>query len=493
LWATNTSISPADPGLALRTLYTYDVLGNPTCVEQHGGVAGTGCSSSPTNDASSPWRVRRFTYDSLGHLLTAKNPESGITSYTYDNDGNLLQKTSPAPNQTGSATQTISYCYDELHRLTGKAYGALSCPLASPIVSYTYDSGANGKGKLTSLTDQAGSASYSYDVLGRVSSETRVISGVSKSMSYSYNLDGSVKTLTYPSNAVVTYTPWNNGSVGISIPQDAKDLGNNLNYVTGGVYGPDLSLTNFVSGSGAASITNTFTYNKRLQPVNMSASTPSATVFSIGYDFHSGNGDNGNVYGITNYKDTTRNQSFTYDPLNRLISAQNAGTDCTKKALNPNQTEYWGNSYTYDAWGNLLGKSVTKCSAENAVLTINKNNQPMFYSYDVAGNMLSDGIHSYTFDQENRITSVAGYTYTYDADGNRVKKSNGSTGTLYWYMTPGVVAETDLSGNNPHEYVFFNGERVARKDSNGLVYYYFSDHLKTASVVADSSGNIRSE
>jgi hypothetical protein len=59
----------------------------------------------------------------------------------------------------------------------------------------------------------------------------------------------------------------------------------------------------------------------------MSASTPGQTVFSIGYDFHAGNGtagsgtDNGNVYGIYNYRDRSRDQSFTYDALNRLASA----------------------------------------------------------------------------------------------------------------------------------------------------------------------------
>src|SRR5579859_4800220 len=66
-----------------------------------------------------------------------------------------------------------------------------------------------------------------------------------------------------------------------------------------------------------------------------------------------------------------------------------------------------------------------------------------------AGNMtqdLSTG-NNYNFDQENRITGAAGYTYTCDADGNRVEKSNGTTGTLYWYMTPGIVAESDLAGN----------------------------------------------
>jgi len=66
-------------------------------------------------------------------------------------------------------------------------------------------------------------------------------------------------------------------------------------------------------------------------------------------------------------------------------------------------------------------------------------------------------------------------------------------------MTPGIVAESDLIGNLKSEYVFFNGERVGRRDFEPAthtatgVFYYFSDHLKTASVITDSAGNIKSE
>jgi RHS repeat-associated protein len=259
------------------------------------------------------------------------------------------------------------------------------------------------------------------------------------------------------------------------------------------------------SGSGgAAAITSSFTYNKRLQPLTMSATAPSQTVFSIGYDFHLGNGNNGNVFGITNYKDQNRNQTFTYDALNRVISAQNAGTDCTAKVLQ-NKSEYWGNNYGYDAWGNLLQKTITKCGAENLSVTADAHNwlhaSGTDYQYDAAGNMTYDATASlnYTFDQENRLTGAAGYTYTYDGDGNRVRKSNGNlaaNGTLYWYMTPGVVAESDLAGTLKSEYVFFDGERVARRDGatgTGGVFYYFSDHLKTASVITDSAGVIKAE
>jgi RHS repeat-associated protein len=188
---------------------------------------------------------------------------------------------------------------------------------------------------------------------------------------------------------------------------------------------------------------------------------------------------------------------LTYDALNRLVSAQNAGTDCSAKVLQ-NKTEYWGNSYGYDAWGNLLQKSITKCGAENLVVTADAHNwihaSGTDYQYDAAGNMTFDATAGlgYTFDQENRLTGAGGYAYTYDSDGNRVRKSSGSTGTLYWYMTPGIVGESDLSGNLTDEYVFFDGERVARKSTNG-VFYYFSDHLKTASVITDSLGNIKSE
>ena len=283
----------------LRTLYSYDALGNLLRVDQKG---------TAPND-STQWRTRTFTYDSLSQLLTATNPESGTITYSYDLDGNLLQKASPAPNQTGTATQTVSYCYDELHRVTGKGYGAQSCPLTTPVISYVYDTGTNAKGKLTLLTDQAGTASYTYDILGRLTTETRTLTGannatIPKTLSYEYNLDGSLYKLHYPSGNVVTYEP---GAAGSTL--SAKDTGNAINYATSATYGPDSALTGFISGYGTsfAGITNAFSYNKRLQPVNMSANSPSQTVFSIGYDFHLGNGttgaDNGNVFGITNYKD----------------------------------------------------------------------------------------------------------------------------------------------------------------------------------------------
>ncbi len=268
-----------------------------------------------------------------------------------------------------------------------------------------------------------------------------------------------------------------------------------------------------MNGSGGpAAFTNTFVYTNRLQVCRMAASSTGAVptscmnswgnILDLSYDFHWGSSDNGNVYGITNYRDQSRNQSFTYDTLNRLISAQNSGTDCTAKVLQ-NKTKYWGNSYSYDAWGNLLGKSVTKCGAENLAVTADTHNwthaSGTDYHYDAAGNMTYDATtgHSYIFDPENRISGANGVTYSYDGDGNRVRKYtdlSAANGTLYWYMTPGIIAESDQAGTLKSEYVFFDGERVARKDFPATtVAYYFSDHLKTASVVTDAAGNVQAE
>jgi hypothetical protein len=87
-------------------------------------------------------------------------------------------------------------------------------------------------------------------------------------------------------------------------------------------------------------------------------------------------------------------------------------------------TKYWGNSYVYDAWGNLNQKQVTECSAENLSVTVAANNQLQGeYVYDSAGNLTRDNNGTnYVYDPENRISSTSGFTYVYGADGNRVQR-----------------------------------------------------------------------
>jgi len=88
----------------------------------------------------------------------------------------------------------------------------------------------------------------------------------------------------------------------------------------------------------------------------------------------------------------------------------------------------------------------------------------------------------------------------YDGDGKRVEKctkgttpdtcASGATGTLYWPAWGNdPLIETDLAGNSLESYVFFNGQRIARRDvSTGAIHYYFSDHLGSHGVVTNMAG-----
>jgi RHS repeat-associated protein len=102
--------------------------------------------------------------------------------------------------------------------------------------------------------------------------------------------------------------------------------------------------------------------------------------------------------------------------------------------------------------------------------------------------MLTDGSNTYTWNSEDQLKTAAGVTYTYDGDGDRVEKSNGK---IYWYGAGSeILDETDLSGNFTYEYIFFGGQRIARRDSSNNVVYYAADHLGTSRVVVSSAGAI---
>jgi RHS repeat-associated protein len=110
------------------------------------------------------------------------------------------------------------------------------------------------------------------------------------------------------------------------------------------------------------------------------------------------------------------------------------------------------------------------------------------FTYDNAGNLTFDGLLNYTWDAENHLKSTNGVNYTYDGDLRRVEKSNGK---LYWYSGGQVLEETDLSGNLLNDYVYFAGQRIARRDSSANVFYYYTDPLVGSTLaIYQSSGSL---
>ncbi len=129
----------------------------------------------------------------LGHLETSAG-EGRVQLYRHYNQtsGDYLLSTSEAPPGGYVSQGTLGYVYTEG-----------SAPAAQPPVLYVYDLGENGNGRRTSMTDGAGTVTYAYDVLGRVTAVTRPVGGWDYTTRTTYTALGQVETVTYPTGDLV--------------------------------------------------------------------------------------------------------------------------------------------------------------------------------------------------------------------------------------------------------------------------------------------------
>jgi RHS repeat-associated protein len=446
--------------LTVATCYLYDGGNNATQI-----VQGT--------------ETRTYSYDGLSRLVASSSPESGSVNYSFTSaTGGLCGGSSLLIcSKTDARGTKITNSYDALNRIISSVYSD-----GTPEVQYFYDQSTfdgltitNGKGRLTGMSDGSGESAFSYDLLGDVLTEVHTISGISKTSSYVYNLDESLASLTYPSGRRLAYS-YSNAQRTLSV----TDSTSGVSYVSAGVYSPSGSLSNMVFGKTGTfgGVTETFTHNSRFQLTSQLASSANGTVLSLNYGFPNSPGNNGRATSFTNNLDNGRSVSATYDPLNRLSSAQSqatAGADC------------WGESFGYDRWGNLSSVGVLKCTGTALNISVTNNRiTSAGFTYNASGDMTDDSITGYTYDAEQRLTSADGVIYTYDGRDLRVEKSNG---TIYWRGFMGdAVSESDLSGNITSDYVFFDALRAARVDSSGNVYFYFADKLGSTRAITTSSG-----
>jgi RHS repeat-associated protein len=258
-------------------------------------------------------------YDKAGRKTGMTDPDMGVWSYTYDALGNLL-------TQTDQRTCTTTISYDLLNRPNNKAYSGTYCP-ATPSVTYTYDRlGVNGIGRRTGMIDGSGSTSWEYDNRGRLTKEIKTItgSGIFKT-TWGYNPADMVSWIRYPSDNNSGQTEYVNYTY---LPQMVLDT----------VYGTDTYVYNTdYDAAGrvtrrelgpSPTIQSTYTYFGwditdglgRLQRIlTQKGTNPTLQDLQYTYD------ENGNVMSISDYvaiKPDLQIQSFTYDELDRLTSAE---------------------------------------------------------------------------------------------------------------------------------------------------------------------------
>ena len=476
-----------------ETDYFYDGMGNLLCAEQHGGISGTGCASSPSADASSPWRVRRFVYDSLSRLVTSKNPETGTTCYGVWNGGNCVNGYDANGNpiaKTDANGMTLYYGYDGLNRLLTKSAADIDAPQGGMSVSTLgYDQGTNGVGRLTSQSrDGVAGEGYSYDAMGHVSGTSwcQYIPGSGcqgrQGLQVLYDLAGNPGQITYPDGRVVTQA-WNiAGRLGSIQDQGTGEIyfgGSSDSTSSLAQYYPSGTLASSAFGNG---VTQTFTLNTRLQVCHAIASTPAlgatsghanlldrSSYFSPSANQNCGNetGNNGNIYAIGDAVNQGFSQGFRYDSLNRLTSA--AAVDGA-----------FNHTYNNDPFGNMTPQYP---EAPSLIFQVDPATNRMYvnggyFGYDSDGyitfiaNPNGYGGHSLAYTAEGYLRCIDGCgqgslgSYLVDGIGQRSYESRPWGATWPVYLNGQVMTEYTDSGTIT-DYIYANGQKIARVEPAG--------------------------
>lgn len=369
-------------------------------------------------------QTRTFAYDSLSRLTETRNPESGTTTFNlYDNNGNLLRKT----DSRGIVTQ---YAFDDLNRLTSRIYA--NDPTGTPPVTYIYDdpSVPFSKGRVTRVSSTASITEFQeYDALGRLKRNQQTTDGSSYPIRYGYDLAGNQLTETYPSGRVVTSSYDTAGRLSqLSGQKPGEEVRSYLTNIEYSAHGGPASM------SMGNNLVQTTRFNSRLQPIEIKLIQGAATQFSLQYDYGS-SANNGNVLSQTiTTPGVTFIQSYTYDTLNRISVAQE------------NNGASWKQSFLYDRFGNRridTANTTPNVAGPNPAIdqATNQYSAGQGYDYDEAGNLIQEPGNGYTYDAENRLVRLNGNaaTYLYDGDGRRVKKTVGTATTIYVYNASGQL------------------------------------------------------
>jgi RHS repeat-associated protein len=152
----------------------------------------------------------------------------------------------------------------------------------------------------------------------------------------------------------------------------------------------------------------------------------------------------------------TRVIDYSYDPLYRLTAADyDDGTFF---------------HYTYDAVGNRITQE-TLAGMNNYVYDIANRLievDGVSYTWDANGNLLNDGMRTYTYNHANRLTGVAqgddNYTFAYNGLGDRLQQAVNGVPTNYSLDINRVL--TQVLAEETNTYLYGNG-RIGEEQAGG--------------------------
>jgi RHS repeat-associated protein len=429
-------------------------------------------------------------------------------------------RTRPEANQTNpSVTTATTSQYDALGRVISVNYSNSNSNLYfTPSKTLTYDTLSNlswplplgsSKGRLVLATTGAATTQIGgYDALGNAGNTVQCLpgwcgqsnhdvmrwyeynsasqetseqyleqasSGTAVSVNLQRNVAGQVTSLSGGQSSTSQSSSCSTSSALFSANQYGP-FG-----LTAGTYGNNLGLAISYDGEGRVSGGSVCTSG---------VSSPGCSGSSTMYAFTSG--WTGSY--LTSASDTVLNASASvgYDNLGRLASAN----------VDSGLLEF---SYQYDRWGNRVNQSASGSgsgSAPQPSLSFNTGNNQLtgVVTYDAAGNVTWDGIHSYTYDAEGNVVGVDGNTgvqgaaqYVFDAFNHRVETvSESGTVLRYAYNLNGLRASTwNANGSLQTANYYADGLPVAYwSAADGNLHYIHQDWLGTVRMRTTQAGGV---
>lgn len=436
-----------------------------------------------TDTASNPLFSASYHYGAKPFQYSTTDMDLGTWSYTYNSLGELV-------SWQDANTRSFSQTYDALSRVTSRTDQNTGQNEGTTTWTYGTSAGNHNIGRLSGVSMTGYSESFSYDSVGRASTQT-ITTDQSYAIDYAYTNQGLLDTLTYPTST----------------------SGARVKVKYGYAYGILQSATDWTSGSAG---TVYWTANAQ----NVRGQTTQETL---------GNGvvTNRNFDAVTGWLNTIQsgvsggtglqNQSYAYDKVGNVTQRQ-------ENTLGLTENFYYDNLYrldysqlggvtnldlTYDAMGNITNRTDVNGNAtwtydgsrKHAVASTGSGG--VTYSYDNNGNMTSRAGQTISWSSFNYPTYLATATenttfyygpnrqyYRQDYNGPSSSETTYYIGDLLEKVCPST---TCVSGTiDWRHYIVAEGQTVAivsRKSSGtNVVNYPLEDNQGSSSVLTNSSG-----
>jgi YD repeat-containing protein len=170
--------------------------------------------------------------------------------------------------------------------------------------------------------------------------------------------------------------------------------------------------------------------------------------------------------------------SYIYDPLNRLTEATYS-----------DGTFY---RYTYDAVGNRTSEATPFGTVTSTYDAANRLSSVggVAYTWDANGNLLGDGVRTYGYNHANRLSQVVQggdtYTFGYDGLGNRYRQTANGSPTTFVLDTNAPLTQVLSDGADTYLY---GVSRIAQVSATSREYF-LGDALGSVRLLVDEAGEV---